>query len=332
SSTTRRRRWPTSPPRCARAARRAYSWPTSRPRSSPARSADTWSPPRRCSPTPTGGSAPATRCAAASTPTAPRACSPRVASASSRYTAYASWPISSRPPSSTPSRAPTTRCCASSWPPPPAPRTATSPPSSTSSPGARRDPAVRGLWDGRVNGRVKGPTLAHPPDPVPGWWPGPSDDPPPAAPLGRQAPRYGTGSLADLLPSVLAVLGVPGTVDALGLRRRLDGVRRVALLLVDGLGHHLLPLAARSAPTLADLATGRLGYATAITAGFPSTTPTSLVTVGTGAPPGPHGILGFTVNVPGTDLVLRHVDWDSDPAPRGWQPLDTRFEQARAAG
>lgn len=145
-------------------------------------------------------------------------------------------------------------------------------------------------------------------------------------------PAYGTGSLADVLPSVLAALGVPGAADPLGLATRLAGVRRVAVLLVDGLGHDLLPVAAPVAPTLADTLAGRLGTLRPLTSGFPSTTPTSLTTLGTGAAPGAHGLVGFTVNVPGTDRVLNHIQWRADPDPAQWQPLPTQFRLAAAAG
>jgi Type I phosphodiesterase / nucleotide pyrophosphatase len=148
-------------------------------------------------------------------------------------------------------------------------------------------------------------------------------------------PRYGEASLADVLPAVLTALGVPGSADPLGLATGpLAGVTRVAVLLVDGLGHHLLPLAGPYAPTLAELAAQRLPGATAraITAGFPSTTPTSLVSLGTGAAAGEHGVLGFTLNVPGTDRVLNHIDWWGDPDPYRWQPVPTQFERAAAAG
>jgi hypothetical protein len=109
------------------------------------------------------------------------------------------------------------------------------------------------------------------------------------------APEYGRASLADILPSALAVLGVPGEPDPLGLRAELDGVRRIAVLLLDGLGWHQLPAAASVSPVLDDVVAGRLGHARALTSGFPSTTPTSLVTLGTGAAPGAHGIVGFTL-------------------------------------
>jgi hypothetical protein len=148
-------------------------------------------------------------------------------------------------------------------------------------------------------------------------------------PFDPVVPRYGDASLADVLPSALAVLGVPGATDPLGLAARLDGVRRIAVLLVDGLGWFQIPTAAPYAPTLAGLAAtvGR-----PLTSGFPSTTPTSLVTLGTGAAPGAHGVLGFKVRVPGTDRVLNHIEWDGDPEPLRWQPVPTQLERARAAG
>jgi hypothetical protein len=140
-------------------------------------------------------------------------------------------------------------------------------------------------------------------------------------------PAYGRGSLADVLPSVCAVLGVPGAVDVLGLAEALDGVDRVAVLLVDGLGAYQVPVASAYAPILKDLAAG----SRSLTAGFPSTTPVSLVTVGTGAVPGAHGVLGFTTRRP-DGQVLNHILWKDDPDPREWQPVPTQFERAGAAG
>jgi hypothetical protein len=130
---------------------------------------------------------------------------------------------------------------------------------------------------------------------------------------------------------VSAVLGVPGATDVLGLAAHLDGVDRVGVLLVDGLGAYQLPVAAPHAPVLADLAAGGGGHAGTLTAGFPSTTPVSLVTVGTGVLPGAHGILGFTTRQP-DGRVLNHIRWHDDPDPREWQPVPTRFETAAAAG
>ena len=140
------------------------------------------------------------------------------------------------------------------------------------------------------------------------------------------APRYGAGTLADVIPGALAALGLPGVADPLRLADRLSGKRRVAVLLVDGLGHHQLPLAAPYVPTLGAFGGGP------ITCGFPSTTPTSLVSAGTGAPPGAHGVLAFNVRVPETGRVLNHIEWRADPDPAEWQPVPTLFARAEAAG
>jgi hypothetical protein len=138
-------------------------------------------------------------------------------------------------------------------------------------------------------------------------------------------PAYGTASLADLMPSVSAVLGVPGAVDVLGLGAELEGVDRIAVLLVDGLGAYQIPVAAAHAPILRDLPSRTL------TSGFPSTTPVSLVTLGTGALPGAHGVLGFTLRRPDGG-ILNHIQWGDDPDPADWQPVPTCFETASAAG
>ncbi len=149
---------------------------------------------------------------------------------------------------------------------------------------------------------------------------------------GSVAPRYGSASIVDVLPAVLSALTGEPAPDPLGLLDRLAGVRRVVVLLVDGFGWHLLPAAARVGATVADVHAGRLGELLRLTTGFPSTTPTSLVGLGTGAVPGAHGILGFHVRIPGTDRVLTHVRWADDPDPARWQPVPTVFTRAAAAG
>jgi len=139
-------------------------------------------------------------------------------------------------------------------------------------------------------------------------------------------------SLCDVLPSVAAVLGARDSDDRLGLTERLARVRRVAVVLVDGLGLHLLPLLAPHAPLLAAVLAGTDGELDELGCTFPSTTPTSLVSLGTGERPGAHGVLGFTVAVPGTDRVLVHIAWRDDPVPHEWQPRPTWFARLAAAG
>jgi hypothetical protein len=147
------------------------------------------------------------------------------------------------------------------------------------------------------------------------------------------------GSICDVLPAAAALLGVPGTVDRPALADwvgPMDRVDRVGVVLVDGMGWHLLPELAGSptfpAPLLAAVLAGGAGRLDELTCTFPSTTPTSLVSLGTGAQPGEHGILGFTLNIPGTDRVLTHVRWRDDPPHSQWQPLPTWFERLQRAG
>jgi hypothetical protein len=140
------------------------------------------------------------------------------------------------------------------------------------------------------------------------------------------------GSICDVLPAAAALLGVPGAVDKLGLTDAVGPVPRVAVVLVDGMGFHLLPELAPDAPLLAAVLAGGVGRLDQLVCTFPSTTPTSLVSLGTGAQPGEHGILGFTLNIPGTDRVLSHIRWHDDPPHAEWQPLPTWFDRLARAG
>ncbi len=140
-------------------------------------------------------------------------------------------------------------------------------------------------------------------------------------------PRYRDASLADIMPGVLRSLGVVDAPDPIGLHTaELADARIVVVLLIDGFGEHLRPIAAKWGPNLAGL------HGRALTAGFPSTTPTSLTSLGTGAAPGGHGLVGFFVKVPETDRILNHILWRDDPDPMVWQPLPTQFDGAETSG
>jgi hypothetical protein len=137
-------------------------------------------------------------------------------------------------------------------------------------------------------------------------------------------PRYGDRSLADVLPSALAALGVPGWTGSIALPPAASYV----VFLVDGLGWELLRRHRDVAPYLNALADG----ADPITCGVPSTTATSLTSLGTALAPGRHGVVGFTSRVPGTDTLLDALRWDQPIDPREWQPHETAFGRARASG
>jgi Type I phosphodiesterase / nucleotide pyrophosphatase len=139
-------------------------------------------------------------------------------------------------------------------------------------------------------------------------------------------PRYGASSLADLVPSVLASVGTPGFADVLGL----PPAAAACVLLVDGLGAELVRAHRDDAPVLHAALT--CGDGRDLTAGFPSTTAASIASIGTGLPPGAHGILGYQIMIPGTTRVMNSLRWDAAVDPLEWQPAPTAFERAVAVG
>lgn len=154
-------------------------------------------------------------------------------------------------------------------------------------------------------------------------------DPVPLDPRTAPLPRYGTGALADLLPAVASGMGVPGLTTGL----ELAPADRVCVFLIDGLGWELLRAHPAEAPFLHSLmASSMNGTGTPMTAGFPSTTATSLASVGTGLPPGAHGLAGYTVADPGTGQLMNQLRWRPWTDPHVWQPYPTVFQLADAAG
>jgi predicted AlkP superfamily pyrophosphatase or phosphodiesterase len=142
-------------------------------------------------------------------------------------------------------------------------------------------------------------------------------------------PAYGGRSLADVLPAVASALGVRFRDEVDGPRGLvLPAAPSYVLFLVDGLGADLLAAHAHAAPYLASL----LRPDTTGTAGVPSTTATSLTSLGTGLTPGRHGVVGFTSRVPGSDRLLNALYWDKDVDPVQWQPHTTGFQLLAAEG
>jgi hypothetical protein len=144
-------------------------------------------------------------------------------------------------------------------------------------------------------------------------------------------PRYDASGLVGVLPAVVRSLAV--AEPEVGGNGRLDLIdllpaRRAVVVLIDGLGYDLLRQRSGHAPFMR----GLLPAAYRLSAGFPSTTATSIATFGTGLPPGAHGLVGYEVLVPGEDRLLNELSWDNGPDPRLWQPSQTVFERAVADG
>ncbi len=146
-------------------------------------------------------------------------------------------------------------------------------------------------------------------------------------------PRYGIRSLGELLPSLLGALGITGFVNSLAL----EPASRACLLMVDGLGWELLRDNREVAPFLNSIAREPL------TAGFPATTAASLSSLATGLPPGEHGLVGYTMALPGYDRAFNTLTWSlyglggrvdlrEEIVPETFQPQPTLPERAAAAG
>ena len=146
-------------------------------------------------------------------------------------------------------------------------------------------------------------------------------------PAGFIEPAYTRRSLSDVVPAVAQALGRPIQPDPpTGLV--LPTAPSYVVFLVDGLGASLIERYGDAAPYLSALLTQH----EAGTAGVPSTTATSLTSLGTGLSPGQHGLVGFTSRVPGTQRLLNALFWDSDVDPVEWQPHPTAFARLQEAG
>jgi hypothetical protein len=150
---------------------------------------------------------------------------------------------------------------------------------------------------------------------------------------GFVAPAYHARSLVDVLPAVGAALGAdlgadlrPGPSSL-----SLPDAASYVVFLVDGLGYELLRAHPDDAPYLTSVLAGQDDTRPA-TAAVPSTTATSLTSLGTGLPPGSHGVVGFTSRIPGTDKLLNALQWTDRVDPVQWQPNPTVFSRLEAAG
>jgi hypothetical protein len=139
-------------------------------------------------------------------------------------------------------------------------------------------------------------------------------------------PAYQDRSLGDLVPAVGRALGVDARLPPTGFD--LPPAGAYVVFLVDGLGYELL----RDHPDHAPFLHEHLDGQRPATVGVPSTTATSLTSLGTALTPGTHGVVGFTSRIPGTDDLLNALLWSSSVDPREWQPHPTAFERLVAAG
>ena len=137
-------------------------------------------------------------------------------------------------------------------------------------------------------------------------------------------PDYGRSTLAELLPAIAANVApeLTGAADVLGLPR----AQRYVVAMIDGLGHDQLVAHRARAPYLS----GLLDTAMMLTSAVPATTSTSLTTLGTGAVPGRHGIVGYSFRALGE--IINALAWDDRLDPNTFQPVTTWLQRLVAAG
>ncbi len=138
-------------------------------------------------------------------------------------------------------------------------------------------------------------------------------------------PDYGRTTLAEVLPAIAAHLaeGLDEASDVLGLPR----AKRFVVAMIDGLGHDQLVANRARAPYLSGLLNDS---AIMLTSAVPATTATSLTTLGTGAVPGQHGIVGYSFRALGE--IINALAWDDRLDPEAFQPIPTWFERLGGAG
>lgn len=142
------------------------------------------------------------------------------------------------------------------------------------------------------------------------------------------APLYNSKSIAEVFTSAAASMGLPGFENKL----HLPASQRVCVVLADGLGRNLLKQKAAHTPFLRSIANAGQGAVPAwLDAAFPSTTASSLASLGTGRTPGEHGMVGYDVLDPAQDKVVNLLgSWDPGIDPLRWQPFPTVFERMAA--
>lgn len=114
-------------------------------------------------------------------------------------------------------------------------------------------------------------------------------------------PEYRGDALCNLLPSVGARL--EGSLPIIDL----PSAAKYVIVMVDGLGWDVLHEHSEYAETLLEFDARRL------TCSVPSTTATSLTSLGTGRPPGRHGTVGYTYREPSTGRILNALTWEGGP-------------------
>lgn len=137
-------------------------------------------------------------------------------------------------------------------------------------------------------------------------------------------PLWERSTLANLMSTVAERLGGTASMTDVPGVCAVPEADRYVVLLVDGLGGRLLEAHTDLAPHLARHRVSTL------TSGVPSTTATSVTSLGTGLPPGQHGIVGYTFRHHGS--ILNALTWRPGLRAVDLQARPTVFERLAEQG
>jgi predicted AlkP superfamily pyrophosphatase or phosphodiesterase len=136
-------------------------------------------------------------------------------------------------------------------------------------------------------------------------------------------PDFAGRGLANIPPTVLRLLApaaapfdLPPLESSVLSESMTRGIKKVVLLVADGLGHLQLQreIAAGNAPNLGELI-ARAGGSnhsvsySPITTVFPSTTVAALGTLNSGVAPSQHGLLSYTLYLPEFEMLAEMIRW-----------------------
>ncbi len=144
-------------------------------------------------------------------------------------------------------------------------------------------------------------------------------------------PDYGGKELGGVLPAALSAVGAGDVVPGRDAERDrfalgLPTATHVVVVILDGLGHHQLESRRGHAPFLRSIVSD------VMTAGYPTTTATSLSLFGTGQPAGQTGMTGYSALNPRTGVLANLISWEGADPPEDWQPMPSLLEEADGAG
>ena len=148
---------------------------------------------------------------------------------------------------------------------------------------------------------------------------------------GLERPDYGGRELGAVLSACLDAVGSGHVVagrDSAQDRTLLDipEARHIVVVILDGLGFYQLEARSGHAPFLRSIVAGNLS------AGFPTTTATSLSLFGTGYGAGRTGMTGYTARNPRTGALANLISWEGAFDPEEWQVCPSLLEEAARAG